>query len=97
MAIPETLLPSRYWSKVPSFPESARTTAFSPLHNIREVAPESKCECPLEVPHARFDREPGWATFQAGARVSASLERENTSAMNSKRSIIWKPYKCKRN
>ncbi|CAB4263346.1 unnamed protein product [Prunus armeniaca] len=54
----KTLLPSRYWSIVPAFPASARAP-LSPLHNIREVAPESKCECPLEVPHARFDRERG--------------------------------------
>lgn len=53
------LSPSRRWSIFPSFPESARTAAISPFHNVREVAHESKCECPFEVSHALFDRERG--------------------------------------
>lgn len=36
----------------PSFPGSARTATISPFHNVREVAHESKCECPFEVSHA---------------------------------------------
>ncbi|GFS28442.1 hypothetical protein Acr_00g0003880 [Actinidia rufa] len=55
----KTFSPSRHWSIFPSFPESTRTAALSPLNNVREVAHESKCECPFEVPHALFDQERG--------------------------------------
>ncbi|GKB27457.1 G-type lectin S-receptor-like serine/threonine-protein kinase [Tanacetum coccineum] len=53
------LSPSRHWTRFPSFPESARTTALSPFHNVRAVAHEFKFEWPFEVPHALFDRELG--------------------------------------
>ncbi|KAI3478628.1 hypothetical protein L1887_59392 [Cichorium endivia] len=56
----KTLSPSRHWTRFPSFPESARTAALSPFHNVRAVAHEFKFECPFEVPHALFfDRERG--------------------------------------
>lgn len=50
----KTLSPSRHWTIFPSFPESARTAALSPFHNVRAVAHEFKFECPFEVPHALF-------------------------------------------
>ncbi|GKB89012.1 hypothetical protein Tco_0961284 [Tanacetum coccineum] len=55
----KTLSPSRHWTRFPSFPESARTAALSPFHNVRAVAHEFKFEWPFEVPHALFDRERG--------------------------------------
>lgn len=33
------------------FPESERTAALSPSHNVPELAQESKCEWHFEVPH----------------------------------------------
>lgn len=51
----KTLSPSRHLSLFLSFPESARTAALSLFHNVREVAHESKFECPFEeAPHALF-------------------------------------------
>ncbi|GKD94811.1 hypothetical protein Tco_1374648, partial [Tanacetum coccineum] len=55
----KTLSPSRHWTRFPSFPESARTAALSPFHNVCAVAHEFKFEWPFEVPHALFDRERG--------------------------------------
>ncbi|GJW52372.1 hypothetical protein Tco_0093723 [Tanacetum coccineum] len=51
----KTLSPSRHWTRFPSFPESARTAALSPFHNVRAVAHESVLMA-FEVPLALLIR-----------------------------------------
>ena len=70
----KTLSPSRHWTRFPSFPESARTAALPPFHNVRAVAHEFKFECPFEVPHALFDRERGGQLQSVLAPAAAPLE-----------------------
>ncbi|GJV89822.1 hypothetical protein Tco_1533760 [Tanacetum coccineum] len=70
----KTLSPSRHWTRFPSFPESARTAALSPFHNVRAVAHEFKFEWPFEVPHALFDRERGGQLPSVLAPAAAPLE-----------------------
>ena len=41
----------RHWSRFLPFPESERTAALTPSHNVPELAQESKCEWHFEVPH----------------------------------------------
>ncbi|KAL3510531.1 hypothetical protein ACH5RR_029932 [Cinchona calisaya] len=74
------LSPSRRWSIFLSFLKSARTAAISPFHNVREVAHESKCECP-------FHRERDGQLLSVLAPAVAPLEP--SGVQNNRATALW--------